>query len=519
MRKIPILAVLVLGAVAVAQPPVASASSHREAPFITKNPKVDGTDFYMFNSYETGRTGFVTIIADYQPFQDAWGGPNYFNMDPDAMYEIMIDNNGDGVEDITYQFQFSTALANGGKGLGLPIGPDGGAIAVYPVNIGAVDGTGGMANQNVLETYTVNVVTGPRRKGKAMPITNMSGGSATFAKPMDNVGEKSFANYKTYADSFIYNITIPGCSATGKMFVGQRAEPFAANVGTIFDLLDAPAGVLTGGSTLAARSLVPNPLQCKNISTMALEIPDSCLNIATTGMSKGIIGGWTTASVRQGRVINPAGSFAKPSVEGGPWAQVSRLGFPLTNEVVVGLPDKDGYNSSEPVNDLKSPLAAYAEYPSLPAIIVALFGPTVKAPPTPRLDLVEVFAQGVTGVNANGATAEYLRLNTALPPTAAAMQNNLGAAQCFVAGVLTLANPGCDPAGFPNGRRPGDDIVDIVMRVAEGFLVPGNATGQIPWTDATIQDQSQFDATFPYLTVPNAGGSPAGGTPACVGTP
>src|SRR5580692_10407884 len=110
MRKIPILAALVLGAMAVSQAPVASASSHREAPFATKNPKTDGTDFYMFNSYDPAQAGFVTFIADYQPFQDSWGGPNYFNMDPDALYEIMIDNNGDAKEDITFQFQFQSAL-------------------------------------------------------------------------------------------------------------------------------------------------------------------------------------------------------------------------------------------------------------------------------------------------------------------------------------------------------------------------------------------------------------------------
>jgi hypothetical protein len=520
MRKIPILALaaIALGAVAY-RPPVASASSHREAPFVTKNPKVDGTDFYMFNSYEAGRGAFTTIIANYQPFQDSWGGPNYFNMDPDALYEIMLDNTGDAKEDLTFQFQFSSVLANSGAGIGLPIGAKGAAVPIPLVAAGQIDGTGGMANQNVLESYTVNLVTGPRRTGKVAAVKNVGGGSTptVFAKPMDNIGSKTFGDYATYAQSFIYDVTIPGCSTPGRVFVGQRADPFAVNIGPIFDLVDAPVGVITGGTDNANRNLVPNPLQCKNVSTIALELPTSCIT-TTTGPSKGIIGGWTTASVRQARVINPTATYAEPTVEGGPWAQVSRLGMPLVNEIVVGLPDKDGFNSSEPENDAKNvALVNYASYPTLPALVQLLF-PAAVAPPTPRTDLVEVFALGVTGVNANGATAEYLRLNTAIPATPVGTQNNLGAAGCFINGTLTITgNAACDPAGFPNGRRPGDDVVDIALRVAEGYLIKDNATGAIPFTDAVIQDPSQFDVTFPYLTTPNSGAASGGATPACTG--
>jgi uncharacterized protein DUF4331 len=527
MRKIPILAALVVGAIAVGQPPVASASSHREAPFVTKNPKTDGTDLYMFNSYDpnrvtacaAGATGcYVTFIADYQPFQDSWGGPNYFNMDPDALYEIMIDNTGDGVEDITFQFQFSLALANSGKGLAIPASgftggtPPTGGVAVPFVNLGQVDGTGGMANQNVLESYSINMVTGPRRTGKVQAVTNSTGGSATFAKPMDNIGTKSFADYQTYANGFVFGINIPGCSTAGQVFVGQRAEPFAVNIGPVFDLIDAPKTVITN---MADRAVVPNPLQCKNISTIAIEVPTSCLGVATTGPSKDVIGAWTTASVRQARVINPAGGYTTPSVEGGPWAQVSRLGMPLVNELVVGIPDKDAFNTSEPSGDAKTNIGTYAEYPTLPAIIDILFA--VPAPATPRTDLLAVFATGVTGVNANGAVAEYQRLNTAIPATLSGTQNSLGAAGCFVDGALTLSATGCDPAGFPNGRRPGDDVVDITLTVAEGYLIPGNTNGFVG--DAVIQQASQFGTTFPYLTTPNGGADATGQTPACTGVP
>ena len=273
MRKIPILAVLVLGAMAVSQAPPASASSHREAPFATKNPKTDGTDFYMFNSYDPARIAscatsaagcYVTFIANYQPFQDAWGGPNYFNMDPDALYEIMIDNNGDAKEDITFQFQFSLALGNGGKGIGLPIGKGSADVAIPLVASGNID-TGGMANQNVIETYTVNMVTGDRRTGTVAAVKDATTSSTTFSKPMDNIGTKTFTDYASYANGFVHSVTIPGCSTPANVFVGQRADPFAVNIGPVFDLIDAPASVITNPDD---RNAVANPLLCKNVSTI-----------------------------------------------------------------------------------------------------------------------------------------------------------------------------------------------------------------------------------------------------------
>jgi hypothetical protein len=513
MRKIPILAALVLGA-ALIHPPTASASSHREAPFVTKNPKVDGTDFYMFTSYETGRSAFTTFIADYQPFQDAWGGPNYFTMDDQALYEIMIDNSGDGKEDITFQFQFTNALANGGKGIALEPGDAGVATPIPIIQAGPVTAPGG-ATQNVNETFTVNMVTGDRRTGKVAAVTNMSGGGTTFNKPMDNTGDKTFADYATYASQFIYNITIPGCSTAGKMFVGPRAEPFAVNIGPVFDLINADPTAIT---TLADRGVINNPLSCKNVTSIALEIPTSCLGVATTGKSKDVIAGWTTASVHQARVINPSATYAEPSKEGGPWAQVSRLSMPLVNELVVGIPDKDAYNSSEPSGDMKfTALVDAASYPTVPALLHILFGADgVVEPATPRADIVAAFATGVTGVNSNGATAEYQRLNTSFGPTANGGANGLGAALCFVNGTPTPTNPGCDLAGFPNGRRPGDDVVDIVMNVAMGYLLATNPNAGLFFNDAVLQDPTQFSTSFPYLTTPT-GGATLNTVQACAG--
>lgn len=507
------LAVLVSGA--------ALASSHREAPFITKNPKVDNTDFYLFNSYQTGRSNFVTVIANFQPLQDAYGGPNYFSMDPEALYEIHIDNTGDAVEDVTFQFRFNNTLANGGTGVPLPIAqPDGGQLMNVPIpliNAGPLgQADGGFTRigtaQGLLETYTVNVVRGPRRTGAVSSVTRMGGG-AIFEKPMDNIGSKTFpaGSYANYAQTFIYDTNIDGCAVPARIFVGQRKEGFAVNLGTIFDLVNAEATTIIDPTK---RNLVPNPIANKNVTTLAIEIDKSCLTNPAGGT---VIGGWSTASVRQARVINPTATFTTPAREGGAWTQVSRLGMPLVNEVVIGVPDKDKFNSSEPKNDLTN-FAPYVTNPTLPELIQRLFG--VRAPTVfPRTDLITAFLTGVTGVNAfNGtnmspAVAEQVRLNTALPATPAATQNNLGALGCFsgrsatMAPVPNPANPGCDLAGFPNGRRPGDDVVDIALRVSMGILLSGDdaPAGGIPFHDAVLQDASDFDAAFPYLKNPNPG--------------
>lgn len=479
--------------------PGAYASSHREAPFISKMPKVDGTDFYMFRSYEAGRDGYVTLIANYQPLQDQYGGPNFFKMDSEALYEIHIDNNGDSREDITFQFRFTNALKN----LALDIGPAGAtkSVSVALNNIGPITASD-TSKLNVEESYTLKVVRGNRRTGNAENVTNANGGGTTFTKPADYIGVKSLGDagtYEGYARSFIYNVNIPGCGGTAKVFVAQRHESFAVNLGPVFDLVDAPAAIITDN---AKRGAVPNPLDDKNITTLALEVPIACLKSGT----QDVIGGWTTASVRQARAINPQATYDRPSREGGAWTQVSRLGMPLVNEVIIGLKDKDRFNGSEPKDDAQ--FADYVTHPTLPAIIESLF-PTLKAPTKfPRADLVAVFLTGVPNVNANGSTAEMQRLNTALPPTAKANQNSLGATACFVNGALNLQNAGCDPAGFPNGRRPGDDVVDIELRVAIGYLLTNDTDAparNVPLHDAVLQEAAQFDDVFPYLRTPNPG--------------
>lgn len=494
-------------------PSEASASSHREAPFITKNPKVDGTDFYLFNSYESGRSGYVTMIANVQPLQDAYGGPNYFALDPEALYEIHIDNNGDASEDITFQFRFKNELANSGAGISLGVGDAGVAIPLVMGggvngNAGGLLGAGSVNNINVRESYSVKVVRGSRRTGAAQDVTNSKDGSTTFVKPLDYVGQKTFqAGYETYASQYRYDVAIPGCAGTARMFVGQRREGFAVNIGTIFDLVNAPLGVIANDANRAA---VPNPIGNKNVTSIALEVPAACLKSATST----IIGGWQTTSLRQARVLNPNPTFAKPAREGGAWVQVSRLGMPLVNEVVIGLKDKDRFNSSEPKGD--GQFAQYVTHPTLAKLIEVIYGPANAPAPTalPRADLVTAFLKGVPGVNENGAVAEYVRLNTALGAKAKGQQNSLGALECFTAPTdqatapaLDTARAGCDPSGFPNGRRPGDDVVDIALRVMMGRLLPLSqaGAGRVPLHDAVLQSDADFDDAFPYLKTPVGG--------------
>ena len=564
MRRIRLACAVAVGALALCAAGEASASSHREAPFITKMPKVDNTDFYMFRSYETGRDGFVTIIANYQPLQDAYGGPNYFSMDPDALYEIHIDNNGDAQEDLTFQFRFQNALAASGFDIQVAPGQD---VNIPLIIANAAGGTAGGVTpfslttpRHVNETYGVKVVRGNRRTGMAADVTHTGGpggNGASFVKPLDYVGVKAFndtpggpfTNYNNYANAHVYGkaggtaVTIPGCNTAGsRVFVGQRRESFAVNLGRIFDLINAPlsgAGLLNAqGGTTNLYDIPSSGVGYKNITTIAVEVPIDCVRQSA---AQQIIGGWATASVRQARVINPQATYGRPSREGGAWAQVSRLGSPLVNEVVIGLRDKDRFNSSEPKDDAQ--FLKYVQYPTLPKLIELLFGSANAPAPSgaafPRADLVQAFLTGVTGVNSppNVVPSEMLRLNLALPAIPVAQQfrgnaggggtgRGLGAAGCFVpaantamprvldasAGNLVTGGGTCDPSGFPNGRRPGDDVVDIALRVVMGYLLqsgtnPNAPAGLAPLGDGVQQvpTNEQFDNQFPYLYFPNPG--------------
>jgi hypothetical protein len=473
---------LVWGAVLALAAPAAFASSHREAPGILRSPQVDGTDFYMFRSYEAGRAGFVTLIADYNPLQDPYGGPNYFPLDPDAFYDIHIDNDGDAVEDLTFRFRFR----NPSPGIALPVG--GKNIGVSLLNLGPFGAGFGAGLVNQQRSFTLRVVEGPVSGPTRTQFATFANSSATrFGVPFDNIGTKSIPDYASYASAFIHDVDFPDCG-TGRVFVGQRKEPFAVNLGEVFDLVNLnPVGPRDGK---------PNQIDDANITSLILEVPISCL---TGGNGSGVIGGWTTAWLPRVRTLTETPTYEQPDLQSGDYVQVSRLGHPLINEVIIGLKDKNRFNASRPKDDPQ--FLDYVTNPWLPEALEILFG--VQAPNNfPRQDLVAVFLTGVPGLNQDGSVGEVLRLNTSINPVPAGQQNNLGVF-------------GGDNAGFPNGRRPGDDVVDIELRGAMGavchafpgaFCNPADApSGTLPYTDGTLQDASQFDSSFPYLRHPLAG--------------
>ena len=504
------------------------ASSHREAPNITRSPALDSTDFYAFNSYEPGRADFVTLIANYIPLQDAYGGPNYFAMDPHAVYSIHVDNTGDAVEDLTFEFRFSQELA-GGEGVKLTVGPEGNSrsVAVPLKNVGGISASD-MSAANFSESYNIKVRSGDRKTGMRMDVAMASGMGTTFKKPLDYIGNKTFsspAGYASYANSFVYEIAIPGCSTNGRVFVGQRKDPFVVNLGKTFDLVnyvpvegDSAPGAGDGGGFPGGitQSAMNDNLVDKNVTAIALEIPKACL----VGSGNGVIGSWTTASLPQARILNPQASFNKTEVNGGALTQVSRLGNPLVNELVIGLKDKDRFSTAEPKND--GQFADYVTHPSLPELLNILFKdavnttlgaslPTLAPTNFPRMDLVTAFLTGFPGVNQlkTVTPSEMLRLNTGIAATAQMQQSAFGVA-------------GNDLAGFPNGRRPGDDVVDIALRVVMGRLCypipvggvdtdlglckPEDANvGNVPFTDGAPLNASMMKNMFPYLADPISG--------------
>lgn len=507
---------------------VAMASSHREAPYITQSPKLDGTDFYMFNSYEPGREDYVTLIANYIPLQDSYAGPNYYTMDQNAVYEIHIDNDGDASENLTFRFTFDNSLPVDGEGIALTIGDEQVAI---PLKAAGPITENDQSAANFVESFNLSLITGDRRSGSISLATDSTSGETTFAKPFDYIGTNTFGSAEDYtryvssltnSGSVFHNVEIAACGddSAARVFVGQRRESFAVGLGRVFDLINLdPINV--------EDSVNNNDLADKNITSIALEVHKNCL----TGNGNGVIGAWTTASKPQINILNPAGTFEIPEVVGGALTQISRLGNPLVNELVIGLRDKNLFNTSEPQDDAR--FAVYVTNPTLPAIINSVFNgnnelsaDSIAPTNLPRGDLVAAFLTGVAGVTqmSNVTASEMLRLNTGISATAREAQSNLGVA----AGDL---------AGFPNGRRPGDDVVDLALRAVMGAFCHGIAVdlngdgnidgqdnlllcgataeessasapvGTVAFRDGAPQNSLQFMNAFPYLNTPIAGAS------------
>jgi len=519
------LAALVLASMSITTS--ALASSHREAPFITKYPQADATDFYLFMSYEPGREDYVTLIANYLPVQAAYGGPNYFPLDSEALYAIHVDNDGDSQADLSFNFRFQDELPNGEA---LTLSVDGVEISSVLRNIATIDtqAADGLTHQ---ETYTIDVV---GDSGEPQSVSDSNDGSTVFTKPFDYSGTKTFGgpgNYSTYATSFIHDVDVPNCSMPGRVFVGQRNEAFKISLGEVFDLVnfvpvegDSAPGAGDGAGFPGGVTQDPerNILARNNVTSIALELHRDCLIAG----DESVVGAWTTASLPQVTIQNPRQTFDAPEVGGGAFVQVSRLSAPLVNELVIGYDQKDRFNGSEPVND--GQFIDFVTNPGLPLILDVLFRDAVNTTlgtdipdlaPTnfPRNDLIAAFLTGFVGLNqpAEVVPGEMLRLNTGIAPTPRESQQTLGVA----AGDL---------AGFPNGRRPGDDVVDIALRVVMGALchplpigengaptdlglcAPEQApVGNVPFTDGAPLSATDLEFGFPYLLTPYPG-SPVG---------
>jgi len=505
---------------------LAYCSSHSEAPGTAKMPQSDITDFYMFRCYEPGRDDFTCFMIGAQGLQNAFGGPNYFTLSDDHFYEMYIDNDGDGQEDFTFQFFMGSQMGGDLEDIlfhadeddcvlnqnprsvvplpiytlrhaGLTVTVDGKQIPVALKTLGPITSASD-ANLNWFEYYHVNFITGDRTYGVRTPITNHLTGNDTFYKPFDYAGTKTFPapGYEDYASQFIYTIDIPGCDTTGRMFVGQRNDPFAISLGAVFDLINfIPIPGFPGAVT---QDPDQDDLKFLNVDAFILEVPTSCI---LRDDQNGIIGAWS--AVRQLHHDRDAHV---------PGKQISRLGNPLVNELLIGLKDKGKFSTIRPLDDAGF-TDFYLNYPSFPEIINILFLgavntvlnaslPTIAPTNFPRDDLYALFMTGLAGLNQppNVVPAEMMRLNTTIPPTAQADQNSIGVF-------------GGDNAGYPNGRRPVDDVVDITLRAAMGrlcflnlYCTPADAVvGGIDLTDGVPLSPLDFDNAFPYLTTPTPG--------------
>ena len=468
-------------------------SSHREAPAVAKDPVVDSTDVYAFVSPDAPET--VTILANYVPLQDPAGGPNFFEFGDDVLYEIHIDNTGSGQPAITYQFNFTTTITNPGTFL----------YATGPIS-SLTD-----PNWNRRQTYTVTKVV-----GNTSTVLSPSGGSSVLSSPPCNIGPRSTPNYSNLSGAAIYRL-----SSGEIVFAGQRAEGFFVDLGSIFDLGDlrplSPDQLIPG---VAAAGI--NTIADKNVHSIAIQVPISSLTRtgnAPSGINdpNSVIGVWTTASRRTVRMINPAHGTV---TESGPFTQVSRLGSPLVNEVVVPMNLKDYWNSQPPAAD--SQFAGAVEHPELQNLLPVLYPGAfnhLKAYTKARADLVAIFATGIPGAvigpsfgygtyQGGSTIAEMLRLNMAIQPTGS---NG--------AGTSNLGLLGGDLAGFPNGRRVTDDVVTIALKAVAGATIPLVDKSFTP--DAAVSAVTQgvasnslaYQGSFPYLADPHPGFSNPAATP------
>src|SRR5215218_996397 len=446
-------------------------SSHREAPEISKDPVADSTDVYAFVSPD--RPDTVTIITNYIPLEDPAGGPNFFEFGDDVLYSINIDNDNDGRPEIVYEFTFTTTNTN---------------PASFLYNTGPIDRIDS-PNFNRRQTYDVTEV----RRGVRRRL-----GRQLLAPPC-NVGMRSTPDYTALAESAIHDV-----GNGTKVFAGQRLDGFYVDLGSIFDL-----GALRPFQHL---HLIPTPtgpgvnaLRAVNVHSLAIQVPITELTASGKRpqdvMAKdATIGVWASASRRKATLRD-----GDRQIGVGPYVQVSRLGNPLFNEVIVPIGRKDEWNTRPPHRD--ADYAPYVARPELAALLPVLYPnvfPRLQALQADRADLLAILLTGIPAGIVEGfqnytgpAQADQLRLNVAVPPVASPN----------VFGIL-----GGDLAGFPNGRRVQDDVVSIELRAVAGAtyplidktFVPDEASGALTDGTQVLGDVSYLDR-FPYLDHPVAG--------------
>jgi hypothetical protein len=456
-------------------PPFGGASSHREAPSISEDPTADNTDVYAFRSPDAPDT--ATLVANFVPFEEPAGGPNFYRFSDQAKYEIKVDNTGDGNEDVTWEFRFKTRINNPGSFL-------------YNTDTVRYDPkSGSYANLNLVQTYTVRKIT---RTAKGRVVVKTIG--RDLLTPPNNVGPRSTPNYEALVQPAIHSL-----KDGTRVFAGQRDDPFFVDLGGTFDLLgfrSAPPGAFSSGGVDGLRGY--------SVNAIAIQVPISQLTRGRTmpkdaNSAAATVGVYSTASrpVIDLRRKDPTAR----------WQQVSRLAEPLVNEVVIPLGKKDLWNRSDPSDDRQFE-RNYLK-PELAGILNALYD--IGAPTQNRIDLTTVLLTGIppdnglglpaTQIGAKPAKADLLRVNLAVPPTPFAQQDRLG----LLAGQAD---------GFPNGRRLVDDVVDIEERAVAGVLAPAfglpapngsNAALASQLGDGVNANDRPFLTSFPYLATPGSG--------------
>jgi Domain of unknown function (DUF4331) len=459
-------------------------SSHREAPEISKDPVADNTDTYAFVSPD--KPDSVTIITNYIPLENPPGGPNFFEFGDDVLYSIYVDNDGDGLPNIEYQFKFKTKLRS---------------EKTFLYNTGPISSIGS-SNWNRRQFYDVSRVdyrnkshhNGNKPKPKVI--------GHNLPCPPCNIGPRSTPNYQ----AALGDPAVRSLKGGIDVFAGQRNEGFFVDLGSIFDLGDLrPLQNLHLIAT--APTMAVDATATLNVHTIAIQVPIRKLTRDGSAPSdpmsaKAVLGVWGAASRRKTRIIDRGSGELS---ESGPWVQVSRLGNPLFNEVVVPLGQKDYWNAVPPSQDKK--FLKYVKHPELAKLLPVLYPgvfPNLAAYTKARADLVAILLTGIPkGIvpgfqNNTGSTlADMLRLNVAIPPTTSS-PNPLG----LIAG---------DAAGFPNGRRVFDDIVNVELRAIAGVTLPLVDPGYTPDAAASQVTQGltpgpeRYQDTFPYLGTPHDG--------------